>query len=234
MKLFCVYMHTAPNGKKYVGITTQKPNRRWHFGSGYRHNEYFYRAIKKYGWNNFKHEVLFDNLSQKEAEKKEIELIKKYNLTNRNKGYNIHSGGNTRLGNKMPMGIKSARHKEVEQYDINGVFIRSYGSLREITRITGFSHKTIQHCCVGDCKSAHGYQWKYKNSDKKIMPISLGQTHEPNVVLYHPVYNVETGEIFNSIDSAQKKYNIKNISRACRYNLIAGGYHWKYLEDREK
>ena len=53
-----------------------------------------YNAIKKYGWENIKHKILFEGLTKEEAEQKEIELIKQYNLTNDKYGYNIEKGGN--------------------------------------------------------------------------------------------------------------------------------------------
>ena len=77
-KEYCLYCHTNKiNGKKYFGITCQKPQRRWQNGNGYK-TKYFYNAIEKYGWNNFIHEVLIENLSFDEAKKLEIEYIKKY------------------------------------------------------------------------------------------------------------------------------------------------------------
>lgn len=72
-----VYCHISPNNKVYIGITQQEPKQRWQGGKGYKENQYFYRAIQKYGWDNFQHEILFENLTKQEAEKKEIELIKK-------------------------------------------------------------------------------------------------------------------------------------------------------------
>ncbi len=91
---YTVYKHTSPHGKVYIGITSQSPIRRWRKdGSGYKSHTHFYRAIKKYGWDNFKHEILFSGLSQKEAEQKEMELIALYNSTNQEYGYNISLGG---------------------------------------------------------------------------------------------------------------------------------------------
>ena len=75
---YCVYTHTAPDGRVYVGITSQKPEARWQGGNGYKNNSYFTRAIKKYGWENFKHEILFEGLTVDEAKTKEIELIAEY------------------------------------------------------------------------------------------------------------------------------------------------------------
>lgn len=92
-KTYSVYIHTTPNDKKYVGITTQKPEDRWINGLGYKKNTHFYRAIKKYGWNNINHEILFVNLLESEATEIEKELIKKYKTMNPNYGYNSTSGG---------------------------------------------------------------------------------------------------------------------------------------------
>ena len=226
---YFLYKHTnLINGKVYIGITKQKPKRRWHNGAGYKNNKYFYSAIQKYGWNNFEHKILFEKLDFDEANNKEIQLIKKYDSTNRKKGYNIHTGGDARKGQSMPKGYDSPKHKIVEQYDIDGNFIKEYGGLRQIQRETGYKHKTIQHCCVGDCKSAYGFQWKYKNSNKIISKIKLGHIHKSNEDLCKKVKNIETGEIFNSIKEASEKYNIKNISRACRELKTSGGYHWVY------
>lgn len=92
---YSVYKHTFPNGKVYIGITSRKPESRWGLnGNGYKLQSLIYNAIQKYGWNNIKHEILFKNLTKKEAEQKEIELIAKYKSNNINFGYNISDGGN--------------------------------------------------------------------------------------------------------------------------------------------
>ena len=91
--MYKVYKHTFPNSKVYIGITCQEPNDRWLNGKGYRHNAYMVNSIQKYGWDNIKHEVLFDNLTKEQAEEKEIELIALFNSNRREYGYNIESGG---------------------------------------------------------------------------------------------------------------------------------------------
>lgn len=93
--IFSVYMHTnIINGKKYVGITSKEPTRRWKGnGSGYRNNEHFWNAIQKYGWDNFEHDVIYQGLNLDEASCIEKELIAKYNTNNPNFGYNLTSGG---------------------------------------------------------------------------------------------------------------------------------------------
>lgn len=99
---YSVYKHTFPNGKVYIGITSQKPEYRWANGKGYtnrgRNGEYkqpyMANAIIKYGWDNVVHEILFENLTKDEAEQKEIDLIAYYKSDDREFGYNIEHGGN--------------------------------------------------------------------------------------------------------------------------------------------
>ena len=93
---YCVYCHTSPSGKVYIGMTGQRLERRWRKnGEGYKHCVYFWRAIQKYGWKNFKHEVLFDNLTANEACRVERLLIALFDTQNEEVGYNIGSGGDT-------------------------------------------------------------------------------------------------------------------------------------------
>ena len=84
-----IYQHTnLINGKIYIGITCQKPESRWGVqGSGYNKQPKFYKDILKYGWDNFSHEILEDNLSKEQALQKENELILKLNTIQN--GYNI-------------------------------------------------------------------------------------------------------------------------------------------------
>ena len=90
---YCVYKHTFPNGKVYIGMTGRNPLNRWQGGHGYKSQRLVCNAIMKYGWNNIKHEILFTELSMEEAERLEMELIEKFDSTNPNHGYNISKGG---------------------------------------------------------------------------------------------------------------------------------------------
>ena len=97
---YSLYVHINKiNNKRYYGITSQKPKDRWRNGKGYKNHKnnkkdtYFYNAIRKYGWDNFKHEVLFEGLTKEEACLLEQCYIVLYDTTNRNKGYNRTTGG---------------------------------------------------------------------------------------------------------------------------------------------
>lgn len=114
MDKYTVYMHTTPSGKKYIGITKNNPEKRWKNGNGYSGNDYFMKAIKKYGWGKIQHDILFENLSRDEACSKEIELIKYYKSNIREFGYNISSGGETHSGVKAsPETIEKLRESHL-------------------------------------------------------------------------------------------------------------------------
>lgn len=92
---YTVYIHTNKhNGKKYVGITSQKPEQRWDGGYGYYLNKPFFRAIKKYGWHNgFTHDIIAEGLTAERAAEMERELIAQYDSNNQQHGYNRTGGG---------------------------------------------------------------------------------------------------------------------------------------------
>lgn len=92
-KTWVVYKHTCPNEKIYIGITSVNVKERWDNGWGYKQNNHFMNAIKKYKWENIKHEVLYENLTLDEAVIKEQELIKEYKSYDPAFGYNKTFGG---------------------------------------------------------------------------------------------------------------------------------------------
>lgn len=108
-KTYKVYKHVFPNGKVYVGITSQPLNCRWRSGKGYKNNIYLTRAIEKYGWDNVQHLVLKGDFTKDEANAKEKELIQKYQSNNPEFGYNITSGGDGQLGHSHQLSEESKK-----------------------------------------------------------------------------------------------------------------------------
>ena len=99
MKEFIVYKYTnLHNGLIYIGITSQGLEKRWK--DGYRSNKRLQYAIDKYGKENFKREILYDNLTKEEACQLEIETIALLDATNPRIGYNIAIGGTAPMYNR--------------------------------------------------------------------------------------------------------------------------------------
>lgn len=84
------------NNKVYIGITTKTLEHRKsiHKKDSKTKNTYFYKAIRKHGFDNFKWEVIDTAQSIEELHEKEIAYIKQYeSFDNKEKGYNTTSGG---------------------------------------------------------------------------------------------------------------------------------------------
>lgn len=87
--MYRVYKREAPDGRVYIGCTSQLLEvRSGADGKGYQENAELWEAIQKFGWENFKHEILLETEDRELASKTEIEYIKKYDSTNPRYGFN--------------------------------------------------------------------------------------------------------------------------------------------------
>ena len=87
--MYYVYVHKNKiNGKVYVGQTSRAPQDRWDNGKGYK-TQMFYRAIQKYGWDNFEHIILNTVETVEEALSLETYWIKQFNSIDQQYGYNL-------------------------------------------------------------------------------------------------------------------------------------------------
>ncbi len=94
MGSYTLYALAVPEGRiprLYVGVTAQKPTRRWNGGEGYKSSAKFYQAIKACGWNNVRHFIIAEGLTQEEAYRLEREEIGRMRLTAL--GWNVAPGG---------------------------------------------------------------------------------------------------------------------------------------------
>ena len=120
--LWSVYKHISPSGKIYVGISSNIKNR-W-AGKGYYYHlsdTYFSRALKKYGWENFTHEIITKSLTKKQACALEKELISLY----KEKGisYNITDGGEGYSGKHSKQHIKNRVNSRISNNKIDYLVI---------------------------------------------------------------------------------------------------------------
>lgn len=233
-KIWYVYMHTNQiNNKKYVGITGMKPEYRWQEGRGYK-TQLFGRAIEKYGWDNFKHEILETVSSRDKACELEKYYIKKYNSNNNNFGYNVSSGGdssNEGIYNLPSMSIP------VYQYNLDGKFLAEFPSMMEAERKTGIDNSAICACCRGLHSYTKNFIWSYKKHDKingidkKQLRYDLITQKQEKKVYQYNLSGIFIRE-YKSLSEAGKisGVNFKCISDCCLNENIkqAGNYIWSY------
>ena len=220
---YTVYKHTTPSGKVYIGITCRNVKKRWGNGRGYTysHNHHFERAIAKYGWDKILHEILFTGLSKEDAERKEIELIAKYDSTNQEHGYNIREGGSvgSRLSEETKRKLSAMRKGEKNpMYGNHSPHPWQKGNNRGIV---GDRHPMYGR--LGENNPRYGT----KHTEESIRKM------RENSSLKKSVLCVETGVVYESQSEASRLTGIKetNISAVCRkkpHCITAGGYHWEY------
>lgn len=95
------------NNKIYIGITTQKfdKRRRCHYAS--KDNSRFHKSLQKYKKEDFKWEIIDTALSIDELKEKEIYWINFYNSYNFAHGYNSTLGGDFPWSYRKPMSIET-------------------------------------------------------------------------------------------------------------------------------
>lgn len=93
------------NNKSYIG-QSKNIEQRWHTHkispynkNSTQYNTLFYKAIRKYGINNFSFEVL-EECSIENLNEREIYWIAYYDTYNKNKGYNMTKGGECGVSKK--------------------------------------------------------------------------------------------------------------------------------------
>lgn len=158
-KTYKVYKHVFPNGKIYIGITSQTLNERWRGGKGYGNNPHIIRAINKYGWDNVKHYVLKGDFTLDEANSKEKELIKKYKSDDPKYGYNITSGGDGCPGVSHPHTEESKRKiSEANKGKVRTKEMREH--LSKVKKGKKLSPEAIANIAAGHIGLTHTEEYK--------------------------------------------------------------------------
>lgn len=210
--MYTVYMHRNKiNQKVYIGITGKKPSERWNNGTGY-HSSYFANAIKKYGWDNFEHIILFDGLTKGEACQKEKELIKLYNATDSNCGYNIAIGGEINCGYHL------SKEKKKHLSEINsGEKHPQYGTHRR--------EETKQK--ISTARKGMTFSEEHR---KHLSEARKGKPAPNRRPITQYDLNMNFIKQYNSLEDACNELHISkgNLCRAAKNNKTAGGYKWAY------
>lgn len=234
LKSYCVYMHKNKiNQKVYIGQTCQPPERRWKKGQGYKNCTHFYYAIQKYGWDNFEHIIIKQQLTLEQANKLEKALIKKYDAINN--GYNIRVGGHDAPDN----------HREVICLNTGEIFESlADASEKYLKNRYSDSGKISRACKTKGCHAGKvGNEWlswayldEYLENPQSFQNYSVKKKgHTDRKILC-----VTTGQVFNQIQEAVAWCGQKgnaNIIKVCKGERKTSGKHpqtgqplvWKYI-----
>lgn len=244
MNNFIIYKHTnLLNNKSYIGITihNEYPNARWEGGFGYKNQPKFYQAIQEFGWNNFSHEIIENDVSPFDVERKEREYIALYDSYKN--GYNASPGGNIpsdegrkKISNALT-GIKRSSESITKQITTkiknsgwsNGIDpIDTNLSQRVRCKETGDIFGSITEaenwsnsCKISECcKGLRQHAGRHPNTNEllswefvsKDTPISIRCIEKRKTNKIKKIRCIETNEIFQSAIDAFKKTGIANCN----------------------
>lgn len=230
---YSVYVHVSPEeagSLPYVGMTGWVPTkRRWKGGSGYKSQTKFFNAIKKYGWQNFKHYVVATHLTEEEALLIESMLVEE--LDSFRNGYNLTVTGDGRYKSEGRFNTDPETATSdcvpVDCYTMDFELVGSWRSVAAAATAMGVCVSTIYKCVHDEGISAGGYRWVKHGTDPRIGKID----HE--FVCTSVVQWTKNGELVAHYASIKDAATATGIHRSdissCLCNdsrRTAGGYIW--------
>lgn len=225
------------NGKVYIGQTVGSLEARWKRHCTNSSGCTAIRdAIQKYGKENFTVEQIDAACDREELNYKEGYWIARYNSMVP-KGYNLCDGGES-TGGYIHTEESKAKMSSIRKGRFCGENHPRFGKPHsEETKKKISENRKGKHC--GEEHHAYGKRQK-PESIAKMRESKLGTKHSEGTIekmkAAHKgkrVLCVETGEIFNSIREASKKYDLNCGSMCCvckGKGKTLGGYHWRYAD----
>lgn len=213
------------NNKVYIGQTIRSIEQRW---SEHKHtalketntNYPLYNAIRKYGIDSFKIEMIeeCDDSILNEREKFWIQYFNSHG----DNGYNVTDGGET---------VSKKLYKPVQQINfLTGEIINVFPSIREAERRTGIPNQRISMICNGKGIKTGEYTWKFVDEKDRIQIESLEKDRK--------IYCVELNKYFKTVAEAARFIHQTrpqtsihtidgHIRRAIKKNIRAYNYKWE-------
>lgn len=217
-----IYKYTSPSGKSYIGQTINSLKDRAKnliSGNGYKKCTVFWKAIQKYGWNNFKVEIL-EEVKIEELNEREIQYIQYFDTLTPN-GYNQATGG------------EGGKRKQVFVYSAqNGKFLEHYSSLSEASAGTGVPIETISSILgkQSNRKQSHNFTFL----DYYIPNYDIKNLSRKN---YHRIYVYDKEgfyyKSYERITEAAKDLNISEGSiRKCFNGLSIHASYYQFRNEK--
>ena len=225
------------NGMKYIGKRSCKCNIEddRYMGSSF----IVKNAIKKYGIEKFKKEIVFICETEEEAYKKEEYYITLKDAVTSKSYYNLNGGGkgcgsgenNPRYG-KTSSDYQRMRASQVHKGRVKSEKERcniSKSKMGENNPMYGKTFTEEHKRKLGDSRKGEKH-WNYGNSmseenRKRLSDLWKGKRTGGDNPFSKKVVCINTGEIFNSVAEAGRKYNVigGNISKCCKGKRKSAG-----------
>ena len=218
------------NGKFYFGVHRTNPQVfDGYIGCGIARQSQatldiaFHRAVKKYGYDNFKRTTIKVFDTKEEAYEFE-KLIVTPTLLKSKQCYNTTIGG---IG-----GGNEIQKKTVYQFDLNGNFIRSYKSARDAAMAVSPDNQdtiraSIKNCCLGTSYSSCGFFWSYYKEFIKKEDYQNNINRRKNKIAQYTLSG-KFLRYYDNITEARNATGLRNLYSSIRGECSIGGFQWRY------
>lgn len=225
---YIVYKLTSPSEKVYIGITCQPIKKRWMNGHGYKKCPAIYKAINKYGWENFQKEILYEGLSEEHAKYLETYLINAYKSKDKRYGYNLTQGGDGTSGRTQS---EETRKKISEKNKGKKISEEQKERLRQINLGKHHSEETKR-------KMSNTHKGNKYNLGRKLSEEHKHKIGEKGKGSKNPrsrrVICLETLKVYDTMIQARTETGATKISDCCNHNpkhKSSNGLHWEYYDE---
>lgn len=217
------------NGKFYIGVHRTNPdNFDGYIGCGiYRASQAtkdytLHKAVRKYGYENFKRTTIkiFPDTEEGRLQAFELEqILVNETLLKSKSTYNTALGGRESTTEDLM--------KTVYMFDLNGNYLRSFKSARDAASYIqpenqDSARTAIKNNCLGQTNSSFGYFWSYT----KKFTYSNDRIRE--IAQY--TINGKFLRTFKSITDAEVSLSLNSIQQAIVKKGSSGGFQWRYFE----
>lgn len=217
------------NGKFYIGVHRTNPdNFDGYIGCGiYRASQAtkdytLHKAVRKYGYENFKRTTIkiFPDTEEGRLQAFELEqILVNETLLKSKSTYNTALGGRESTTEDLM--------KTVYMFDLNGNYLRSFKSARDAASYIqpenqDSARTAIKNNCLGYTNSSFGYFWSYT----KKFTYSNDRIRE--IAQY--TINGKFLRTFKSITDAEVSLSLNSIQQAIVKKGSSGGFQWRYFE----
>lgn len=244
--MYKIYKYTnLINNKIYIGQTKHSLEERALNGSNYKSCTYFYSAIQKYGWENFKPEILMDGIGTiEETNYWEDYFILTLDSINPDVGYNLNRGGNNKNTSEVSRRIISEKAKErYKDKTKNPMYGKTHSKetkekisktkIGELNPMYGKHHteeakEKISNSRIGELNPMHKKEFTQEERDaasEKFKEIAKRWSKG--------VYCIEDDLLFESIVSAAKYYDVDKTTMSGHLRgkqKTCKGKHFKFVD----
>lgn len=253
-KTWTVYVHVSKlDGRKYVGMTSQKPSKRWH-KSAYIGCPYFYEELERNGFESFYNVPLLFFDDKEQAENAERFFIKYWNTQDKECGFNVDDGGLFSGRIFSPSGMESIRRtlnkywderkRRITVFDLEGHRLFESSSIVECAKMIDCPRTNLEAPLrIGRGTVIGKYIVRYSDEVEGVEQLSYDDIRRPNEIRSKnvPVNQYDlNGKYIKTFPSFSKaadlfkgRRSISALYTAVVRKHASYGFQWRFADGTE-